>query len=127
MNEELKRYCKAGKHDISIFAGFEELAEKVLLTQKAKGANRRLIVRFREVLAWHITDDLRRIVLEDMSTGELNTITKSTAIKSFGKKLVEQCPWCLLADNPYYKSAARMQLYFPKLLEALKQRQLVNS
>lgn len=120
MSEELKRYCKASKHDIAQFAGFEDLAERTLIAQKAKSASKKSIVRFREVLAWHIPNDLRRIVLEDIATGELNAITKSTAIKTYGKALINQCPWFLLADNPHYKTASPMQLYSTKLLDALK-------
>ncbi|WP_434782379.1 hypothetical protein [Ferrovum myxofaciens] len=126
MSGDLIRYCKQSGCDISIFAGYEDLAEKTLLLQKIKGSSKKQITKFREVLGWYINEDLRRIALLDIAAGNLVVIAKTTAVKIYGKALVAQCPWCLLADNPHYKTSSPMQLYFPSLLNEIKARQIAK-
>ena len=126
MSAELIRYCKQSGCAISIFAGYEDLAEKTLLLQKIKGASKKQITKFREVLGWYITENLRRIALMDIAAGNLVVITKTTAVKTYGKALVVQCPWCLLVDNPHYKTSSPMQLYFPNLLNEIKASQNIK-
>jgi len=91
-----------------------------LLAQNDKKISAKSIVRFREILSWHIPDNLRTVALECVRDG-VKAISKSKASSQYGKKAIDMCPWFLLADNPHYKCAAPMQLYFPQLLDALKE------
>jgi len=114
----LDTYCKRNHHDQSQFYGFEESSEQCLCAQKEKKIKPRSIVYFREVLTWHIPDDLRKLALSCVVRGE-SLISKSSVVSGYGQNALNQCPWFFLVDNPHYKTAASMQLYFPTLIEAL--------
>ncbi len=114
----LDTYCKRNHHDHSQFYEFEELAEQCLCAQKEKKIKLKSIVYFREVLTWHIPADLRKLALNCIIRGE-SLISKSSVVSEYGHNGLNSCPWFFLVDNPHYKTAAPMQLYFPTLIEAL--------
>lgn len=114
----LDTYCKRNHHDHSQFFGFEELAEQCLCAQKEKKIKLRSIAYFREVLTWHIPNDLRKLALNCIIRGD-SLISKSSVVAEYGRNALNSCPWFFLVDNPHYKTAASMQLYFPTLIEAL--------
>lgn len=118
MKTMLQKYCTSRKFDIAQFKGYEDLAELMLIN----GISHRESMRnFREILSWgNIPEHLRRVALESIASGA-RAVTKSTALKNYGKAAIKLCPWVIEANNPHYKCAAPMQLYYTALIEALLQ------
>jgi len=81
--EDLIKFCKRNAYDLSIFDGYEYLANETVKHQKIKGSSKKQVSNFREVLGWYITEDLRKIALMDIADGNLILITKSSAIKKY--------------------------------------------
>jgi len=65
---------------------------------------------------WEAASSIKNICYEDLRK---HLITKTRAIKEYGKKVVEKYKPVIEIKNPHYRKAAPMQLYDIRMLQAV--------
>jgi hypothetical protein len=81
------------------------------------------------VLRWllieQIPDHVTNLVLDDIFN-DISRITKTTVVNQYNKKFVDSIPYYCEVDNPHYKSAAPMKLYYPAVVQYYADQQQVE-
>lgn len=122
----LTKKAKANNVDIEFYAPFKHIVEEILELASEDKLSVRSFSNVTQLLSSYYpvsdinTDPIHKGVIETALLAYKNNesyITKSWATTLFGRKFINDFPYYVEVNNPHYKSAAKMKLYYRSVID----------